>query len=102
MSTVALQCKEGAYDMDSQSPNRVRMGSPIVGRRGGSDWMRVQHKVSEPEAGEDDIHMGWGRGRYGSLVTTGGMVQIRKFTNDNKIQVSHCWRRELQIFKRKS
>ena len=39
-----------------------------------------------------------GAGRDGSVWVD----QMRQFTDDSRVQISHCWRRELQILKRKN
>ena len=41
--------------------------------------------------------MGWGQAEMEAWVD-----QMRQFTDDGRVQISHCWRRELQILKRKN
>ena len=72
-----------------------------MGWRGRSDWRRGQHKVSVPEEKEEGILWDGGRQRW-KRGHHWGVDQMRQFTDDSRGQISHCWRRELQILKRKN
>ena len=86
MSRAVTQGKELAYDTDGQSPHGVREGESHCG---------VERTFSTR-------HQCLRRKRKAFY----GMGERQRWKdnlqNDSRIQISHCWRRELQICKGKN
>lgn len=69
------------------------MGEEEVQTRGGVTSMKYQNSLQRTST------WGGGEAEIGAWLPQ-GYGAIRKYTDNNRIQISHCWRRELQIFKR--